>query len=101
MKKFTIVGATVGALAAIALGSAGSAAADALAGTSAAGTIDSLKTEGYSVQLNENGTVDVPLSECTVTGVHGLPKTNLVGRPIPPASQFTTVYVDIDCPSND
>jgi hypothetical protein len=52
------------------------------------------------VQLNLNSTRDVPLSECTVTGVSGLPKTSPVGAPAA-ATQFTTVYLDVNCPPDN
>jgi len=96
MKKSTITTATVGALAAAALGLAGASAAAPTGGSSAADTVKSLQDQGYSVQLN--GRADGPLSKCTVTGVHGLPNTDAAGRIN--STQFTTVYVDISCPSN-
>jgi len=38
------------------------------------------------------------LSECTVTGVHGLPDTDAMGQRVD-AGQSGTVYVDVSCPS--
>jgi hypothetical protein len=73
MKKLTMITATAGTLAAAALGLAGTAAAAPLAGSSARDTVDSLRAEGYNVQIN--GTANVPLSRCTTTGVNGLPRT--------------------------
>src|ERR1700694_5637801 len=97
MKNFTIISATAGALAATALGLAGTAAAAPLAGSSARDTVDGLKAEGDSVQLT--GTAAVPLSRCTTTGVHGLPTTASPGQAAN-STQLTTVYVDISCPDN-
>jgi hypothetical protein len=89
MKKFTVTAATAGALAATALGLAGAAAAAPTGGSSAADTVKSLQAQGYNVQLN--GSVTAPLSQCLVTGVHGdSPRTD--------PTQFTTVYVDVSCP---
>jgi hypothetical protein len=68
-------------LPASALGLAGTASAD----TPAAELISGLQAEGYSVQLN--GGESQPLSECTVSGVHGVSASNVGG----------TVYVDMAC----
>ncbi len=46
---------------------------------------------GYNVQLN--GTVSGPLSQCIATGVHGVADSN--------PTVFTTAYVDVSCPSSD
>jgi hypothetical protein len=71
-----------------------------LGGSSANDAVNELRAQGYNVQLNLNSTRDVPLSECTVTGVSGLPKTSPVGSPAP-ATQFTTVYLDVNCPPDN
>ena len=78
---------------------AGAAAAFPSGSTSAADTVENLQARGFAVQLN--GTVNGPLSECTVTGVHGLNNSNVDewGRLIDP-SQCSTAFVDISCPSN-
>jgi hypothetical protein len=48
------------------------------------------------VQLN--GNTAGSLSSCSVTGVHGLPNEPATsGQPM----RFTTVYVDLDCTSNN
>jgi hypothetical protein len=53
------------------------------------------------VQLNlTNGYRDVPLSECSVPGVHGLSGTDSAGKPLTPA-EVGTVYVDVNCPEDD
>jgi hypothetical protein len=96
MSRFVVRTALVGVLAAGSLAVAGTAGAASLGGSSADNVVNQLRADGYSVQLNLNGTRDVPLSECTVTGVSGLPSTApLTGQP---TTQFTTVYVDVDCP---
>jgi hypothetical protein len=56
------------------------AAADSYGGTSAADTVNQLTSDGYNVELNLDGARDVPVSECTVTGTHGIPKTAPPGR---------------------
>ena len=90
MKGFTIATATVGALAATALGLAGVAAAAPTGGSSASETVNSLQAQGYNVQLN--GSVTAPLAQCTVTGVHGDSAS---------PTTFTTVYVDVACPPSN
>ena len=95
MKKFVTTAASVGALAAAALGLAGAAAAAPTGGSNAADTVKMLEAEGYHVQLN--GNADGPLSRCIVTDVHGLGNSSdSAGRP----TRFTTVYVDISCSRN-
>ena len=89
MKTFAVTAATVGALAATALGLAGAAAAAPLGGSSASDAVSSLQAQGYNVVLN--GSVTAPLSECTVTDVHG-------DFPVDP-TRLNTVYVDVSCPS--
>jgi hypothetical protein len=96
MKKLTIITATAGTLAATALGLAATATAAPFAGSSAVDTVNGLRAEGYSVQLN--GTTAVPLGRCTTTAVHGLP-TASPGQAANP-TRLTTVYVDISCPDN-
>lgn len=81
MKKFLGTAAMALGLAAAALGQAGTASADA----PAAETIADLAAQGYSVQMN--GGASQPLSECTVSGVHGASASNIGG----------TVYVDMAC----
>ena len=96
MKKFTITTATVGALAATTLGLAGAAGAAAATPTGdslASDTVNSLQAQGYNVQLN--GSVTAPLSQCIVTGVHGDS-----AAPHDP-TVFTTVYVDVSCPPSN
>ena len=101
MHRFAFGAATVGLLACTALGWAGTASAAPLENGSASDAITQLEAEGYSVQLNlTNGYPDVPLSECSVLGVHGLSGTDAAGKPLTPA-EVGTVYVDVNCPEDD
>jgi hypothetical protein len=90
MVKFIVTAGVLGALAATSLGSAAAAPTGA---ASAGDTVKSLQAQGYNVQIN--GSVTSPLSECLVTGVHGVPAT----RTDP--TQFVTVYVDVSCPPSN
>ena len=91
MKKFNIAIAVAGILAAGSLAVAPTAAAAPTGGSNAADTIKTLRDMGYNVQLN--GTVSGPLSQCIATGVHGVADNN--------PTVFTTAYVDVSCPSSD
>jgi hypothetical protein len=100
MKRFTAAAALAGIFVAGSLALAATAEAASLGGSSADQAVNDLRARGYNVQLNLNSTRDVPLSECTVTGVSGLPKNLPVGSSAP-ATQFTTVYVDVNCPPDN
>jgi hypothetical protein len=91
MKKFNIAIAVAGILAAGGLAVAPTAAAAPTGGSNAADTVKTLRDMGYNVQLN--GTVSGPLSQCITTGVHGVADSN--------PTVFTTAYVDVSCPSSD
>jgi hypothetical protein len=91
MKKFDIAIAIAGILAAATLAATSAAAATPTGGSNAADTVKTLRDMGYNVQLN--GTVSGPLSQCIATGVHGLANND--------PTVFTTAYVDISCPSSD
>lgn len=84
------------AVAGFALALAPTAAALPTGGGSAADTVHELQSRGYHVQLNSNTTA--PLSQCSVTDVHGLSDSNIndTGHKLDP-SQFTTVYVNVQC----
>ncbi len=99
MKHSTTVATIAGILAAGSIAFATAAEAAPLGGSSADQAVNDLTTRGYNVALNLNGPRDVPLSQCTATGVHGLPAGLPAGSPAP-AGQFTTVYVDVDCPES-
>jgi hypothetical protein len=93
--------AILGILAAATLGLAATVSAAPLEDGSAADAISQLRAKGYSVQLNlTNGYPDVPLSECSVLGVHGLSGTDSAGKALTPA-EVGTVYVDVNCPEDD
>ena len=77
------------------------AAADSYGGRAAADTVNQLTSDGYNVELNLDGTRDVPLSECTVTGTHGIPKTAPSGGAPVAQGQLVTVSVDVNCPPDD
>ena len=93
MNKIVYAAPVIGALAAAALGLAGVAQAASSQGSSAADTVSRLTDQGYNVQLN--GSSGTPLSQCTVSGVHG----ESPGRV--DSTQFVTVYVDVSCPSSN
>jgi hypothetical protein len=91
MQRFAITPIVAGILAATAFAAAGTAAAAPTGGSNAADTVKALRNMGYNVQLN--GTVSGPMSQCIATGVHGLTNSD--------PTVFTTAYVDISCPSSD
>ena len=93
MKKFGFAAILAGGLATGVLGFAAPAQA-APTGTAAA-TVNSLQAKGYDVQIN--GVAQAPLSQCTVTGVHGLNNSNVNSAGRINSSQFDTVYVDVSC----
>jgi hypothetical protein len=93
MNKIVYAAPVIGALAAAALGLAGVAQAASSQGSSAADTVSRLTDQGYNVQLN--GSSGTPLTQCTVSGVHG----ESPGRV--DSTQFVTVYVDVSCPSSN
>jgi hypothetical protein len=99
MNGITTTAAVLGMLAAGSVAFAGTATASPSGDTSTTDTINQLRADGYNVQTNLNSTRDVPLSECTVTGVSGIPKSAPLGGA--PTTQFTTVYVDVNCPPNN
>ncbi|MEZ0051273.1 hypothetical protein ABIA30_002271 [Mycobacterium sp. MAA66] len=91
-----VAAATAGAFAVAAIAPVTQASAMPTGGGSAADTVHDLQARGYHVQINTN-TVS-PLSQCSVTDVHGLSDSNIdhTGHKIDP-SQFTTVYVNAFC----
>jgi len=95
MKNFLLITSiTAAALTGAALGLAGTAAAFPNAGT-AEDVVDSLKAEGYNVQVN--GLVQVPLKLCTATDVH----PTLSDSDTLQDKGHTQVFVDVSCPSHD
>jgi len=67
MKTFTMAAATVGVLAATALGLAGAASAAPSGAPDASQTVSQLQAAGYQVIVNKVGTA--PLSQCAVSAV--------------------------------
>ncbi|MCV7064894.1 hypothetical protein H7H51_02805 [Mycolicibacterium farcinogenes] len=80
----------------VGLGLAAPAAAAPAGIGSAADTVRELQNRGYQVLINSNA--NTGLSNCRVTGVHGLSDSNIHadGRRIDP-TQHTTVYVNVAC----
>lgn len=98
MKRIITATLTFGALAAAALGVAGTAAAAPVSHNSAAEAISQLEQMGYTVAVNVvNGPSSSLMSECSVSGVHGRAGTDSQGQPLAPAG---TVYVDVHCPDD-
>jgi len=87
MKTLRIAWIAFSAIAIASLGPPLVAAAAPTGGSPAADTVAWLRDRGYHVVLN--GSPNGPLSQCIATGIHGLRDY--------PATQFTTVYVDISC----
>ncbi|HEX3283161.1 MAG TPA: hypothetical protein VHT50_00560 [Mycobacterium sp.] len=96
MNKIAIMTLTAGALAAVGLGLAGTAAAFPGSG-SAEDVISGLKSDGFKVELN-GSTNSQPLSRCTVQGLHPLLST--ISNLSLEDKQNTTVFVDISCPDH-
>jgi hypothetical protein len=94
MSKFIVTTAAFSALAAAALGLAGTTAAFPQGGT-AADTAATLAAEGYRVAFN--GSVWAPLSECSVTVTH----PRLDDAASRAEKENTTVFIDVSCPSMD
>jgi hypothetical protein len=97
MTNFAIATGSAGALAAAAFGLAGTADAAPSGLGSASDIVKNLEAQGYNVMLN--GARSAPLSECAVTAIHNPARSNSA-HASDRVTQFTTVYVDISCPSN-
>ncbi len=96
MSTFTSSVMSAAVIGFVALGSVGVAtAASSRAGT-AEDTVSDLQADGYAVQLN--GSPAGSLSSCSVTGVHGLASDPVMSAQ---PKHLTTVYVDLDCTSNN
>jgi hypothetical protein len=96
MRKFSFTVAAVMTFLAAGTAMADSAAAAPTGGGNAADTVRELQAQGFNVQIN--GSMTDPLSECVTTGVHGVPASGTSTDPRSGAIPFTTVYVDIQCP---
>jgi hypothetical protein len=65
-------------------------------GGPASEAIEQLQSAGYNVSINWlTGHPNVPLLECMVTGISGLPAATTATEPV----EFDTVYVDVVCPN--
>jgi hypothetical protein len=94
MRRFVVAASTLCAVAFV--GQVSAATAAAAQSRSAVETVAELEAAGHHVQLN--GSANVPLSQCKVTGVHGLNNSNIdsSGNRID-ENLYTTVYVDVSC----
>ncbi|MBI3223681.1 MAG: hypothetical protein HYZ39_01350 [Mycolicibacterium cosmeticum] len=90
MKQFIVVAATFAALLAAEIGLAISAGAVPLGGSSADEAVNTLEAQGFTVRINQS--VDVPLSECTVTNVSGLR-----GDGAQDPSTLNVAFLDVNC----
>jgi hypothetical protein len=93
MKKLLAGAATAGFIFAAGLSVAGVAAAEPLAGGSAADAVNSLQARGYDVEVQ--GDTEAPLAECTATQISGLSGSNSNGQAGVPKG--STVYVTVAC----
>ena len=98
--KITLFAAAMGLAAGVGLCTAGVATAVPINSGSAADVVKALQDQGYSVQFNGPSTT-MPLSRCTVNGVHGLKVMmmadgSLMMRMDP--GNAGVVYVDLSCP---
>ena len=103
MKMMIVTSMFIGVLGTAALGSSATAAADPSVNGNAADVVKMLQDHGYNVQFNTPS--NMPLSRCTVDGVHGLPLTmtpdgNLM-MVMAPTSSVGSVYVDLSCPPSN
>jgi hypothetical protein len=89
MKKTVYVIAATGAMTTAAMGLAGNAVAAPSGNSEVGQTVEELRSQGYSVQLN--GTRNGPVTGCSVAGVRGMSDGGAPG----------TVYVDLTCPQQD
>lgn len=103
MKKFTIIAATAGALAATSIGFAGPAAAAPSGPSNADQTVRQLQAQGYHVIVNKVGSA--PLDQCSVSAVRPGQTYSRTDSGVPGAGgddlvttvTDRTVYVDVRC----
>ena len=86
MNRTVLTVAAVGVMTTAAMGLAGNAVAAPSGNASVDQTVEELRSQGYSVQLN--GTRNGPLTGCSINDVRGMSDG---GAP-------STVYVDLSCP---
>lgn len=94
--KFSMIFACTAIGLGLGVGLAAPAGAAPTGAGSAADAVRDLQSRGYHVQVNSNA--NTALSNCRVTGVHGLADSNIDedGYRIDP-SRHTTVYVNVAC----
>ena len=98
MKQFGVTVAIVGLLAAGGLSVAGTAVAMPVEKGSAADTVARLQADGHHVQVH--GTASGPLSQCNVTGVHGMNNSNIdESGDRMDQDLFNTIHLEVDCPT--
>lgn len=90
MKKIAITAALFGAIAAGGIGLASSANAVPIGGSAADDAVRTLEGQGFTVRINQS--VDVPLSECTVTNVSGLR-----GDGAQDPGTLNVAFLDVNC----
>jgi len=107
LNQVTAVAWALVAGAAVSLAAAPPAAADVILPRAGDGPADvaiqQLQAAGYTVSVNWlEGHPNVPLRECTVTGISGLngsTTSNDVMTMLIAPNEFETVYVDVSCPN--
>jgi hypothetical protein len=102
-RSFIIGSVVAGALTLSGLGLAATATAAPGGASNAEDTVSRLTSQGYNVALNHNGGwSDVPLSQCIVSGIHGLVSGVPQGQPLPQDQQGAqTAYVDVSCSTTE
>jgi hypothetical protein len=95
MRNFVVATSAVIAFTAAVLGHAATAMAEPFDGSGADTTVNALRGQGYNLQVN--GSTNVPLSRCSVTGIH---PSNLDESASLEDKQHTLVTVDVSCPSH-
>jgi hypothetical protein len=93
-KKIAFAALAAPALAAVAIGLAGAAAAEVPSIDSAQQTVDQLEDQGHHVIVNKTG--EAPLDQCTVIATRHDRHEHHGG---PQSDQYNTVYVDAFCPT--
>jgi hypothetical protein len=96
LRYFLLISAGLAAAIAVAPVAAADSEWPVAGAESARDTIVDLQAQGYDVQINWiTGTSRVPLSRCSVSGIH-----NPNSSP-PNGNTLETVYVDVVCPNED
>ncbi len=96
-QRGALAAAVFGAFAAASLGFATNASAVPLTGGPADAAVSALEAEGYTVRVNQSGSVS--LSQCTVLGVNGLRGTE-DGGVLRDPGRLNVATLDVNCPSH-